>query len=285
MIINSVQYYYKKITRSNISKTKVKKFYLPIIQHINDNKFNKFLIAGPQGIGKTTILKIIKKVFKKEFKKEILSLSLDDFYYDPIKRNNLSKKIHPLLNTRGVPGTHDVNYLQSVVNKFTKSKYPIEIPIFDKLNDKKERKKIIIKKKCDILILEGWCVGCPPLNQKYLIKDINLLEKKMDTNKIWRYYYNNQLKLNYKKLFSQFDSIIYFKNSSFSHVLKWRLKQENRLRKIIGNNKFVGMSKDDIKIFIQYYEKITKWMMKVMPKKANLTIFVDINQKIKKLIF
>ena len=107
----------------------------------------------------------------------------------------------------------------------------------------------------------------------------------MDTNKIWRYYYNNQLKLNYKKLFSQFDSIIYFKNSSFSHVLKWRLKQENRLRKIIGNNKFVGMSKDDIKIFIQYYEKITKWMMKVMPKKANLTIFVDINQKIRKLIF
>ena len=178
MIINSVQYYYKKITRSNISKTKVKEFYLPIIQHINDNKFNKFLIAGPQGVGKTTILKIIKKVFKKEFKKEILSLCLDDFYYDPIKRNNLSKKIHPLLNIRGVPGTHDINYLESVVNKFTKSKYPIEIPIFDKLNDKKERKKIIIKKKCDILILEGWCVGCPPLNQKYLIKDINLLEKK-----------------------------------------------------------------------------------------------------------
>ena len=42
------------------------------------------------------------------------------------------------------------------------------------------------------------------------------------------------------------------------------------------------MSKDDIKIFIQYYEKITKWMMKVMPKKANLTISVDINQKIRK---
>ena len=103
MIINSIQYYYKQITKSNISKTKVKEFYLPIIQHINNNTYNKFLISGSQGIGKTTILKIIKKVFKKEFKKEILSLSLDDFYYDPIKRKNLSKTIHPLLNTRGVP--------------------------------------------------------------------------------------------------------------------------------------------------------------------------------------
>ena len=146
MIINSIQYYYKQITKSNISKTKVKEFYLPIIQHINNNTYNKFLISGSQGIGKTTILKIIKKVFKKEFKKEILSLSLDDFYFDPIKRKNLSKKIHPLLNTRGVPGTHDVNCLRSVIKKFTKSEYPIKIPIFDKLNDKKERKKIIIKK-------------------------------------------------------------------------------------------------------------------------------------------
>jgi len=45
------------------------------------------------------------------------------------------------------------------------------------------------------------------------------------------------------------------------------------------------MGKKQILEFIQHYEKITKWMMKVLPSKANLTINVDKNQKIKKILF
>ena len=43
------------------------------------------------------------------------------------------------------------------------------------------------------------------------------------------------------------------------------------------------MNKNQITIFIQHYEKITKWMMKNLTKKADLVKFVDKNQKIKKL--
>ena len=51
------------------------------------------------------------------------------------------------------------------------------------------------------------------------------------------------------------------------------------------NNIFDTMNKNQIFEFIQYYEKITKWMMQVLPSKANITINVDKNQKIKKILF
>ena len=44
------------------------------------------------------------------------------------------------------------------------------------------------------------------------------------------------------------------------------------------------MSKNDLQIFIQHYEKLTKWMIKTMPAKADIIIKIDSNQKIKKVI-
>ena len=44
-----------------------------------------------------------------------------------------------------------------------------------------------------------------------------------------------------------------------------------------------SMNKKQIEDFVQYYEKITKWMIKKMPLISDLTIFVDKNQKIKKI--
>ena len=61
------------------------------------------------------------------------------------------------------------------------------------------------------------------------------------------------------------------------------LKQEKMMIK--RNNDFGAMDKKQILEFIQHYEKITKWMMQVLPSKANLTINVDKNQKIKKILF
>ena len=44
-----------------------------------------------------------------------------------------------------------------------------------------------------------------------------------------------------------------------------------------------AMNKKQIFEFIQHYEKITKWMMQVLPYKANITISVDKKQKIKEI--
>ena len=49
----------------------------------------------------------------------MFKISIDDFYKTQKERLNLSKKVHPMLATRGVPGTHDV---QMMLNFFKKQK-------------------------------------------------------------------------------------------------------------------------------------------------------------------
>ena len=279
-IINSIQNQLFELTNRNFSKKYIEIYILPIINYIICSKNNKFIISGSQGIGKSTLLKIIEKNLKLFFKKNVLALSLDDYYLSKLQRVKLSKKFHKLFITRGVPGTHDIKQLKRNIKSFNKSKYPIILPIFNKIDDDVSNKIKKIKEKSDILILEGWCCGCPPLKKHYLFKDINNLEKEKDKTKIWRRKYNQILKDEYSSVFKLFDEIIYLKAPSFKFVFNWRMKQENMLR---SKNK-KKMRKTEIKEFISHYEKITKWMMKVLPEKANMIIYANEKQKIKKLI-
>jgi len=270
-----------ELTNIKFSIKYIETYICPIFKYIISSKKKKFLIAGSQGIGKSTLLHILEKNLKIIYNKEILSLSLDDYYLTKKQRVSLSKKIHPLLLTRGVPGTHDTKKLLKHVRCFEKSVYPINIPMFDKINDDRLTKVKKIITKADILILEGWCCASPAITSSFLKKNINQIEKIMDRDLNWRNYYNYQLQNQYAKLFNRFDKIIYFKAPSFSCIQNWRLKQEKMM--ITKKNHPEAMDKKQIFEFVQHYEKITKWMMQVLPSKANITISVDKKQKIKKI--
>jgi len=276
-----IQQNLKKLTNKNFSKKYISQFIIPIINKINNSKDNKFIIAGSQGAGKSTLAEIFQLVLENVYKKKVMLLSIDDYYLSKNKRIKLSKKIHPLLTTRGVPGTHDIVALKNDIINFQKKNFPIITPKFNKLKDDVSIKKKIIK-NAEILLLEGWCCGSKSINKEYLFQNINRLETKFDTNKKWRQYYNSQLMKDYKKVFSLFDQQIYIQPPSFSYILKWRYAQEKNNALKSQNQNF--MSKKDLQIFIQYYEKLTKWMMKTMPAKADILIKIDSNQKIKKVI-
>ena len=280
-LIISIQEQLLELTHKNFSLKYIERCLIPIFEYINNSKKKKFLISGSQGIGKSTLVEILKKNFKIFYQKKILILSLDDYYLKKNQRLNLSKNKHPLLSTRGVPGTHDIKKLRKDINSFDKSKYPINIPIFDKLTDDRLTKTQKVNSHTDILILEGWCCGCPPISRNFLYKNINKLEKEKDTKKIWRDYFNRELKNDYYQLFAKFDKLIYLEPPSFSYILNWRLKQEKMLAR--KNNSDASMNKNEIAEFISHYEKITKWMMKILPAKANICIKIDRNQKIIKL--
>jgi Predicted kinase len=96
----------KKLTNKNFSKKYISQYIAPIISNINNSKDNKFVIAGPQGSGKSTLAKIFKLVLEKQYKKKVMLLSIDDYYFSKKKRIKLSKKIHPLLITRGCTKEH-----------------------------------------------------------------------------------------------------------------------------------------------------------------------------------
>ena len=93
----------------------IKNYLIPIcfwIANKADNKKPYFVgLAGGQGTGKTTISSIIKIILEKYFKLKVFKISIDDFYKTRKERIALSKKVHPMLLTRGVPGTHDISMM------------------------------------------------------------------------------------------------------------------------------------------------------------------------------
>ena len=276
-----IQEHLKQLTNKTFSKKYISQYIAPIINNINTSKDKKFIIAGSQGAGKSTLAILFKLALEKIYKKKVMLLSIDDYYLSKKKRIKLSKKIHPLLITRGVPGTHDIVALKNDIINFQQKKFPITTPTFNKLKDDVSIKKKIIK-NAEILLLEGWCCGTRSINKEYLFENINSLESKLDKNKKWRQFYNSQLKRDYKKVFSLFDQQIYIQPPSFNYIIKWRYAQEKN--NALKSRKKDFMNKNDLQAFIQHYEKLTKWMMKTMPAKADILIKIDGNQKIKKVV-
>ena len=169
-------------------------------------------LAGGQGTGKTTISSIIKIILEKYFKMNVFKISIDDFYKTRKERINLSKKIHPMLMTRGVPGTHDIKMMLDFFKKAKNKKFKkLKLPNFNKAIDDRFPKKNWnnINEQPDIIIFEGWCVGARAEINKTLKKPINSLEKTNDQNLVWRKHVNQQLKTKYKKLYSQLNCMIY----------------------------------------------------------------------------
>ena len=157
------------------------------------------------------------------------------------------------------------------VKKFKNNKFKkLNIPKFDKsIDDRSPKSKWLqVKKKPDIVIFEGWCVGVSAQKNKDLNFPINELEKHKDDRKIWRKKVNLELKKNYKKIFNLIDKLIFLKVPSFKFVFKWRLLQEKKLRITSKGNK--TMTDKQIGNFIMYYERLTKHMLKTLTKKQTL---------------
>ena len=150
----------------------------------------------------------------------------------------MANEIHPLFKTRGVPGTHDINLVKNFFDIIKKKKFKkIKLPKFEKVADNRLKKKYWynIKQKPEIVILEGWCVGARPQSSSLIKKPINILEKYEDKDLKWRKYVNEKLKKEYKKLFAMIDHFIFMKIPNFKMVFKWRLLQENKLKKKVAS--------------------------------------------------
>tara|TARA_Y100001970_G_C14193769_1_gene836910 strand:- start:1108 stop:2031 length:924 start_codon:yes stop_codon:yes gene_type:complete len=267
----------------------IKSFLIPISFWIVNkaNKSNPYFVglAGGQGTGKTTISSIITIILRKYFKKNVFKISIDDFYKTRKERLFLSKKIHPFLMTRGVPGTHDINILLYFFKQLKKNKFKsIKLPKFNKAIDDRYNKKFwyLIKKRPDIIILEGWCVGARAEKINTLKKPINYSEKMNDIKLDWRRFVNQQLQSKYKKLYNQLNCLLYLKVKKFNLLIKWRVKQEKKLwlkNQKLSNNKI--MNEKQVIKFMQTYQRVTQNMIKSTHRYASIIFNLNNDQEIK----
>ena len=282
-----------KVDKFKNKERMIKSFLIPLCFWISkkvDKKRPYFVgLAGGQGTGKTTTSSLIKIILSKYFKLKVFKISIDDFYKTRKERISLSKRVHPMLLTRGVPGTHDINMMLNFFKKMKNKKFTrLKLPTFNKaIDDRFDKKRwYVLKRKPDVIIFEGWCVGAQSEKNSTLKRTINSMEKTKDQKQVWRKYVNDQLKSKYKRLYSQLNCLIYLKAKNFSLLQKWRLKQERKLWiQSKKNSKTKIMTKENVLSFMQTYQRITQNMFKIMPKYASIIINLNSNHQIKSAVY
>ena len=282
-----------KVDKFKNKEKMIKSFLIPLCFWISkkaDKKKPYFVgLAGGQGAGKTTVSSLIMIILIKYFELKVFRISIDDFYKTKKERISLSKRVHPMLLIRGVPGTHDINMMLSFFKKAKSKKFKkLKLPTFNKAIDDRFNKKhwYDLKHKPDVIIFEGWCVGAKAEKNNTLMKNINLMEKSQDKKQTWRKYVNQQLKSKYKNLYSQLNCLIYLKAQNFSLLQKWRLKQERKLWiKSKKNYNLKIMSKKDVISFMQTYQRITLNMFRYMPKYASIILNLNSKHQIKSAVY
>ena len=282
----------KKDKFKNKSKM-LKSFLIPvsfwIVKRIKKKKTLLIGLAGGQGSGKTTISSILSLILKKYYKLNVFKVSIDDFYKTRKDRKILSKKKHPLLMTRGVPGTHDIDLMLNFFKNIKSNNFKkLQIPKFNKAIDDRYKKSLWykLKSKPDVVIFEGWCVGAKPQKKNQIQKPVNSIERSHDQAAQWRIHVNNQLKTKYKRLFKQLDGLLYLKAKNFKMLRVWRLKQERKLWVQTKNKKNLKiMSSGDVINFMQTYQRITEQMFKDAVKSSSIIMNLNSNHQIQNIKF
>ena len=157
-------------------------------------------INGSQGSGKSTLADYLCMSIKQNFEIKTISLSMDDFYLTKEERNQLAKKIHPLLAQRGGPGTHDIELAVNTIKSLALG-IRTKITRFDKsIDDRISDQVEVSEDKIGVIIIEGWCFGAEPQFENQLISPVNELERLKDPHGNCRRYINNALATSYLSL-------------------------------------------------------------------------------------
>lgn len=117
--------------------------------------------------------------------------------------------VHPLLATRGVPGTHDPALGLQLFSALDRRE-PVALPVFDKaLDDRAPPEQWpVVPSDRELVIFEGWCVGARPQRAEELDQPINRLEAEEDRDGRWRRYVNDALAGDYQPLFARLDLLV-----------------------------------------------------------------------------
>lgn len=231
-------------------------------------------LSGLQGSGKSTLARVMKvQAEARGWHTEILSL--DDFYYSRSDREALAQQIHPLLRTRGAPGTHEIELLLSVLAALptASEKLPVAHPRFDKGRDTRipPSRWPLATRPPQLVIVEGWALGIRPQTLAALASPINELERIEDPQGVWRNWVNKQLR-GYQPLWRKFDALIVLQAPSWDIVRRWRSEQEEDL---LARHAPLAMDPAAMMRFLAHYERLSRHALASLPAIADSCVEYD----------
>ena len=240
-------------------------------------------VNGSQGSGKSTCCAWLVQALREEHGLAALALSLDDFYLTRAERAALAATVHPLLATRGVPGTHDIALLRRTLGHLVgqAGTTVVHVPRFDKASDDRAPadRWDRVAAPVAVVLLEGWCLGARPQPADALAEPVNTLEATADRDGRWRRYVNAALRDSFLPLYKAVDRWVMLRAPSFDCVYRWRLEQEHKLRAKAGPGTAV-MSDDEVARFVQYFERLTRHCLAELPDHMDVIFSLDHDRQI-----
>jgi D-glycerate 3-kinase len=232
-------------------------------------------LCGAQGSGKSTIARRLCRAIEDRGRSCVI-LSLDDLYLTRGERERLARTVHPLLLTRGPPGTHDVELGIRLLNRLGLRR-AVKIPRFDKARDDRFPRSAwdLVQAPVDVILFEGWCVGAIPQGARALVWPINALEASEDTDGRWRRFVNEALAGDYQRLFGRIDMLVLLAAPGFEVVPAWRHEQEDALRVGEGRGGTHLLGPGEVERFTRFYERLTRHILATMPERADIVVRLD----------
>jgi D-glycerate 3-kinase len=237
-------------------------------------------INGAQGSGKSTLAAYLAASLEARFGICAVALSLDDFYLTRDARQTLARDVHPLLLTRGVPGTHDVALLQSTIAQLSAAQTgepAVAVPSFDKsVDDRRPRGDWpAYVPPIRVILLEGWCLGARSVASALLSPALNELERSEDSSGDWRNYCNDVLRTVYEPFYDLVDYWVMLAAPAFEQVFSWRQDQEDKLAQIVHQSNSAAaasglMNSEQLVRFVAHFERHTRGCLEQLPPRVDV---------------
>ena len=245
-------------------------------------------LNGSQGSGKSTLASLLTLLLARRHQLRAIDLSIDDFYLTRAARQALAQRVHPLLATRGVPGTHEVTLMQKTLQSLTRQRGQVAIPRFNKAMDDRYPMDQWDNGTApfDLVILEGWCVGTTAQSARALLEPVNDLESREDSDGTWRRYVNQRIVEEYQPFYQSLDIWIMLQAPSFDCVYRWRLEQEEKLAQRLRAERAPDtvadrlMSPAEICRFIQHYQRLTEHTLGDLPDRVHYLFRLDEQRRV-----
>lgn len=244
----------------------------PILDIALSHRGSPFAITGLQGSGKSTLASQVAAAAARRGLR-VAVLSIDDFYLDRPVRRRLATRVHPLLATRGPPGTHEVALACEVIDALLAGT-PVALPRFDKIADRRlPRSQWPLMRGCDLVIFEGWFLRTPAEAGVALAEPLNAVEHDDDPEGVWRHYVNDALATHYTPLWSRLPRLLLLQAPSFDVVPGWRWQQEQSLQ--AANPGRMTMDRAQVERFVQLFERVSRQALRMLPASAEHVVRLD----------